>query len=88
MSAVEEIKAAAAKLKPEEQVELFRWWVESPSFKERQLEALKRDIAIGVADLEAGRYQTYAGENAMKLAEEVSRSGRERLERECKTPKP
>ncbi len=87
MNSVEEIKAAAAKLKPQEQVELFRWWVESPAFKERQLEALKRDIAIGVADLEAGRHQTYAGENAMKLAEGVSRSGRARLEQERKTPK-
>jgi len=61
--------------------------VESPSFKERQLEALKRDIAIGVADLEAGRYQSYVGDDVMKLAEEVSRSGRARLEQERKTPK-
>lgn len=58
MSAVEQIKAAAAKLNPDEQMEFFRWWVESDTFKARQLAALKRDIAAGIADLESGRYQT------------------------------
>jgi hypothetical protein len=87
VSAVEEIKAAAAKLNPDEQVELFRWWVESATFKERQLGALKRDIAIGVADLEAGRYQTYNDTNLMQLAEDIGRSGRERLAKASKNPK-
>ena len=59
MSAVEKIKAEAAKLNPDEQVELFRWWVESDTFKQRHLAALKREVAIGVEDLERGRYQTY-----------------------------
>jgi hypothetical protein len=58
MSAVEKIKAAAAALDPDEQVELFRWWVESDTFKQRQLAALKRDIAIGIEQLEDGRYRT------------------------------
>ena len=87
MSAVEQIKAAAAKLNPDEQMEFFRWWVESDTFKARQLAALKRDIAAGIADLESGRYQTYSGESAMQLAEEVSRAGRARLEQERKKPK-
>lgn len=59
MSAVEKIKAAAAELDPDEQYELFRWWVESDSFKQRQLAALKHDIAIGVEQLDNGRYRTY-----------------------------
>ena len=42
MSAVEKIKAAAAELNPDEQVELFRWWVESDTFKQRHLAVLKR----------------------------------------------
>jgi hypothetical protein len=42
MKAVEKIKAAAAELNPDEQVELFRWWVESDTFKTRQLATLKR----------------------------------------------
>ncbi|HYV29152.1 MAG TPA: hypothetical protein VFA77_16580 [Candidatus Eisenbacteria bacterium] len=79
MSVVEKIKAEAAKLNPDEQVELFRWWVESDTFKQRHLAALKREAAIGVEDLERGRYQTYTDTNVMQLAEEVGRSSREQL---------
>lgn len=79
MSAVEKIKAAAAELGPEERVELFRWWVESPEFKQGQLAALKREIDQGIGDLENGRYRTYDAANAMQLAEEVGQYGRERL---------
>jgi hypothetical protein len=79
MNAVEKIKAAAAELDPEERVELFRWWVESPEFKRGQLAALKREIAKGIADLDNGRYQTYDETDAMKLAEEIGRYGREKL---------
>ena len=52
MSTVDEIKAAAAALNSDEQVELFRWWVESDTFKQRHLAALKHEVAIGVEDLE------------------------------------
>jgi hypothetical protein len=79
MSAVEKIKAAASELNPDEQIELFRWWVESDTFKQRQLSALKRDIAAGIEDLEQGRYQTYNESNVMQLAEDIGRSSRERL---------
>jgi hypothetical protein len=81
MSAVEKIKMAAAGLDPEEQYELFRWWVESDSFKQHQLSALKRDIAIGVEQLDSGRYQTYSEANVMQLAEDVGRTGRSRLKK-------
>jgi hypothetical protein len=77
VNAVEKIKAAAAKLNPDEQVELFRWWVESDTFKQRHLAALKREVALGVDDLERGKYQTYNDANVMQLAEDVGRSGRE-----------
>jgi hypothetical protein len=77
MSAVEKIKAAAAELNPDEQVELFRWWVESDTFKQRHLAVLKREVAIGVEDLDRGRYQSYTNTNVMQLAEDVGRSGRE-----------
>ena len=87
MSAVEKIKAAAAKLNPDEQVELFRWWVESDTFKQRHLAALKREVALGVADLARGKYQTYNDANVMQLAEDVGRDGRERLKKTRKTPK-
>ena len=81
MSAVEKIKAAAAGLDPDEQYELFRWWTESDAFRQRQLAALKRDIAGGLADLDDGRYQTYSDANAMQLAEDIGRAGRKRLKK-------
>ncbi len=87
MNTVEKIKAAAAKLKPDEQVELFRWWVGSETFKQRQLAALKRDIAMGIEQLEDGRYRTYNDNNVMQLAEEVGRLGRVRLAKPRKNPK-
>jgi len=79
MSAVEKIKAAAAELDPDEQVELFRWWVESDTFRQRHLAALKSDLAVGLEQLDRGRYQTFNDASVMQLAEDVGRSGRERL---------
>jgi hypothetical protein len=87
MSTVDEIKAAAARLSPEEQYDLFRWWVESDTFKARQLAALKKDLAAGIEDLERGRYRTYDDSNVMQLGEDVGRSGRERLKKVRKNPK-
>jgi hypothetical protein len=79
MRTVDEIKAAAARLEPDEQAELFRWWVETDTFKQRQLAALKRDLAVGIEQLEQGRYRAYDDTNVMQLAEEIGRSGREQL---------
>ena len=84
MNAVEKIKAAAVQLDPDEQVELFRWWVESDTFKQRQLAALKRDLAAGLEQLDSGRYQTYDDTSIMQLAEDVGRAGRERLKKHHK----
>jgi hypothetical protein len=79
MSTLEEINVAAAALSPDEQAEFFRWWTESDIFRARQLTALKRDLAIGIEQLEHGRYRTYDDANVMRLAEEVSKHGRKRL---------
>jgi len=81
MSAVEKIKAAAAELGPDEQYELFRWWTDSDAFRRRQLAALKRDTAAGIASLDQGRYQAYDETNVMQLAEDIGRAGRERLKK-------
>ena len=81
MSAVEKIKLAAAELGPDEQYELFRWWTGTDAFRQRQLAALKGDIASGIADLDNGRYQTYDDTNVMQLAEDIGRVGRERLKK-------
>lgn len=81
MSAVEKIKQAAAALNPDEQFELFRWWTESGVFRQRQLAALRRDIATGISDLDNGRFQTYSDTNVMQLAEDIGCVGRERLKK-------
>ena len=86
MSTLEEIKAATKRLKPDEQVELFKWWVESDAFKACQLTALKRELAVGIDQLEQGRYRTYDDSNVMQLAEEVGKSGREKLKDGRKNP--
>ena len=72
-------KIKAAELDPDEQYKLSRWWTESDAFRQRQLAALKRDIAIGNEQSDNGRYQTYNDSNIMQLAEDVGRVGRERL---------
>ena len=79
MNTLEEIKAAAAALNPEEQVELFRWWTQSDTFRSRQLAVLARDVAVGIEQLEQGRYRTFQDTTLMQLAEDVGKSGRERL---------
>jgi hypothetical protein len=81
MSAVEKIKMAAAKLDPDEQYELFRWWTATDAFRQRQFAALKFDIASGLDDLDDGSYQTYDDRNVMQLAEDIGRSGRGRLKK-------
>ena len=81
MSAIEKIKLAAARLNPDEQYELFRWWTESDAFRERQMVALRGEIAGGLDDLDDGRYQTYSEKDVMQLAEDVGRTGRERLKK-------
>ncbi len=81
MSAVEKIKLAAAELNADEEFELFRWWTESGGFRQRQLAGLQRDLAAGIDDLDNGRFHTYSEENVMQLAEDIGRSGRERLKK-------
>ena len=79
MSAVEKIKADAARLNPDEQYELFRWWIESDGFRQRQLASLKQAVASGIDDLESGRYREYSETNLMQLAVEIGQAGRKKL---------
>ena len=87
MTALEKIKAEASKLNPDEQYDLFRWWIESDGFRQRQLAALKRDINEGIQDLESGRYRVYSEADAMRLAEDIGERGRERLTKIRKSSK-
>lgn len=81
MNAIEKIKLAAAELSADEQFELFRWWTESDGFRQRQLAALKSDIAAGLSDIDGGHYRTYNDATVLQLAEDVGRLGRERLKK-------
>lgn len=86
MSTLEEIKAAAAELNPDEQVELFRWWIQTDMFKQRQLTALKCELAVGLEQLEHGRYLTYDDADITRLAEDIGRAGSNRLKNARKKP--
>ena len=49
------------------------------SLDEIKLADLKREIAVGVEDLDRGRFQTYSDANIMQLADDIGRIGRIRL---------
>jgi hypothetical protein len=76
MGAVEKIKAATARLNPDEQYELFRWWIESDGFRQRQLASLKQAVATGIDDLENGRCRNCSDPNLMQLVEDIGQAGR------------
>ncbi len=86
MSKLEELKAATAALTAEDQMELFNWWIRTDVFKARQLAALKRDLALGLEQLEHGQYRTYDDSNIMQFAEDVGKAGRERQKNPRKKP--
>lgn len=65
MTTLEEIKAATAKLRPEEQVELFKWWTNSEVFRARQLSSLKHELALGIDQPEGARHRTYQDANVI-----------------------
>ena len=43
---------------------------------ETKLAALKRQLAVGINDLDHGRFQSYNADNLMLLADDVGRTGR------------
>ena len=47
--------------------------------QEIRLAALKNSLATSVRDLDEGRFQTYSDASLMKLADEIGRTGRIRL---------
>ena len=49
------------------------------NLNEIKLADLKREIAVGVEDLDRGRFQTYSDANIMQLADDIGRIGRIRL---------
>lgn len=71
MSTLTEIKAAAEKVSAEDRYELLHWLAGSEEMRRRELEELRRAIAIGVE-------QADRGELAQLDIEEIKTEGRRR----------
>jgi len=65
--------------------EALRLLEEQDELHRVKLEVLKRDIMVGVADLEAGRYKTYV--SGQDLSDDIKKRGRQRIARGAKTKK-
>jgi antitoxin ParD1/3/4 len=57
----------------------LRLFQEQLLLRERKLEALRRDVQIGLQDLEDGEYDEYDAEDMQSLAAEIKARGMERL---------
>ena len=44
-----------------------------------KFDTLKREVAVGIDDLDHGRFQAYTPANIIRLADEAGRAGRIRL---------
>jgi Arc/MetJ-type ribon-helix-helix transcriptional regulator len=65
--------------------EALRLLQEQEELHRTKLEALKRDIMAGVADLEAGRYKTYA--SGRDVFDEIKKGGRRRIVKQATSKK-
>jgi antitoxin ParD1/3/4 len=65
--------------------EALRFLEEHEELHRTKLEALKRDIMVGVADLEAGRYKTYA--SGRDVFDEIKKGGRRRIAKKATSKK-
>jgi len=57
----------------------LRLFQEQIAFRERSLEALRRDVRAGLEALESGEYDEYDTGDAESLASDIKARGRERL---------
>ena len=65
--------------------EALRLLVEQDQFRTIKLEALKREIELGMTDLEAGRHKTYA--SGQELLDDIKKRGRRRTPKSEETKK-
>ena len=54
MSTVQDIKSAAARLSPRERLQLLNWLSDSEEIKKLRLEALRRDLLVGIKQADRG----------------------------------
>ncbi len=54
MSSVTEVKQATEQLSPNDRWELFVWLRQSSDVRSREVEELRRDIAVGIQQADAG----------------------------------
>lgn len=77
---VEEIKAEAAKLSPDEQFSLVQWIEESGGIRELRRAALVREIEIGLDDLRKGDVVECNGDAELSsFLSDVKARGRKRM---------
>lgn len=80
MSKLEEIKADAAKLPPDELYELAKWIEQSDAVRSIQHAALVKDIEIGIADIENGRFTECKNDEDLRaFMEGIKARGRTKL---------
>ncbi|MBI4026162.1 MAG: hypothetical protein HY360_14340 [Verrucomicrobia bacterium] len=79
MSTVDELKAAAATLAPSERYELLKWLTSPDEVHKIQIEELRREIAIGIDQMEQDQYKAYDGKSLNELVKEVCVRGRKKL---------
>ena len=63
--------------------EALRLLEEQEELRKIRIEGLKRDITLGVADLEAGRYKRYA--SGRDLFDDITKRGRQRIAKRAKS---
>lgn len=79
MSTVAEIKAAAAELSVDDQLELFQWLAHSDALRKRRIEDLKREVQIGIDQINSGQYTTYDSDSLAEMLKDISERGRREL---------
>jgi hypothetical protein len=80
MSTLEKIKADAATLPPDELYELAKWIEQSDAVRTMQRAALVRDIEVGIADIENGRFTECKNDEELRaFMEGIKARGRAKL---------
>ena len=85
MSTLQEIKPAIASLPQDEQFELWKWLSESRAVRQFNEEEFRREVQLGLEDLERGRYLQLKDDQALReYMDGVKARGRARLAQNSK----
>ena len=80
MSTLAEIKSAASSLSIDDQLELAKWIRESDAVRAREIEALRRDLDAGIADIDRGHFTECKGDDELAaFMDRIKSEGRKNL---------